>query len=67
MIDVGPMMDIAPPMGGETPLESSLRIASQIVTQKVSETTGKLLVLCWYPGVFQHAQSPSHTWEGGIY
>ena len=35
VIDVGPMMDVAPPTGGDTPLESSMRIASQIVTQKV--------------------------------
>ncbi len=35
VIDVGPMMDVAPPTGDDTPLESSLKIASQIVTQKV--------------------------------
>lgn len=36
VIDVGPMMDIAPPTGGDTALEDSLRIANQIVLQKVS-------------------------------
>ena len=35
VIDVGPMMDVAPPLGGETPIELSLRIACQIVAQKV--------------------------------
>lgn len=35
VIDVGPMMDVAPPTGSDTPLEASLKIASQIVTQKL--------------------------------
>ena len=34
-IDVGPLMGITPPTGEDTPLEMSLRIASQIVAQKV--------------------------------
>ena len=37
-------MDIALPMGGETPLESSLRIATQIVTQKVFYTACIVLI-----------------------
>ena len=39
VIDVGPMMDNAPPTGDTTtPLEYSLRIANQIVIQKVCHT-----------------------------
>lgn len=35
-MDVGPIMDVAPPTGDQdTPLETSLRIAGQIVAQKV--------------------------------
>ena len=34
-IDVGPMMSMAPPSGGDTPLDMSLKIAGQIVAQKV--------------------------------
>ena len=35
-LDVGPSMDIAPPSGGDTRLEMALRVAIQIVQQKVS-------------------------------
>ena len=35
-LDVGPSMDIAPPSGGDTHLEMALRVAVQIVQQKVS-------------------------------
>ena len=35
-MDVGPSMDIAPPSGGETSLEMAIRVANQIVQQKVS-------------------------------
>ena len=34
-LDVGPSMDIAPPSGGDTHLEMALRVANQIVQQKV--------------------------------
>ena len=34
-MDVGPSMDIAPPSGGETSLEMAIRVANQIVQQKV--------------------------------
>ena len=34
-LDVGPSMDIAPPSGGDTHLEMALRVAVQIVQQKV--------------------------------
>ena len=38
-IDVGPSMDIAPPSGGETNLEMAIRVANQIVQQKVLSTS----------------------------
>lgn len=34
-MDVGPSMDIAPPSGGETSLEMAIKVANQIVQQKV--------------------------------
>lgn len=34
-LDVGPSMNIAPPSGGDTHLEMALRVANQIVQQKV--------------------------------
>ena len=34
-LDVGPSMDIAPPSGGETHLEMAVRVANQIIQQKV--------------------------------
>ena len=49
VIDVGPMMDIAPPTGGDTALEDSLRIANQIVLQKVSFISGCGLYMHIFP------------------
>ena len=34
-LDVGPSMNIAPPSGGDTHLEMALRVANQIIQQKV--------------------------------
>ena len=34
-IDVGPSMSVAPPTGGDTYLEMAVRVANQIVQQKV--------------------------------
>ncbi len=36
-LDVGSSMDIAPPTGTDTHLEMALRVAKQIVQQKVSQ------------------------------
>lgn len=45
VIDVGPPMDDAPPTGGDTPLECSLRVANQIVFQKVYPNVNRFIVL----------------------
>ena len=34
-LDVGPSMSVAPPTGGDTYLEMAVRVANQIVQQKV--------------------------------
>ena len=34
-LDVGPSMNIAPPSGGDTHFEMALRVANQIIQQKV--------------------------------
>ena len=49
-MDVGPSMDIAPPSGGETSLEMAIRVANQIVQQKVG--LGACVCVCNVPHQF---------------
>lgn len=45
-MDVGPSMDIAPPSGGETSLEMAIRVANQIVQQKVGLVREVCVCVC---------------------
>ena len=48
-LDVGPSMSLTPLDGGETALEKSIRVARQIIQQKVKGSSSPNLVSCSRP------------------
>ena len=60
-LDVGPSMDIAPPSGGDTHLEMALRVANQIVQQKVDHNVG------WVAADVAHSSPEAHSNNGNVH